>query len=117
MPKRKYFPLRVKVVDSVLVIEIGIDTLADSVKRHNDWRDDNDEPRLTVTNATVFAQEIVGALQSEQDDGTTPIDILLDEAITYVVEQGGEGVEMREETSRDKDEDDEEDPPYDGGSL
>lgn len=95
--KGKDEPLNVKVDGDVLVIRIGIDVLADATQIHSQWRDDNDEPLLTVTDNHVFAQSIVGALRREEEDGTTPIDVILDEAITYVVEQGEEGVDLREE--------------------
>ncbi len=97
MPKGKNEPLNVKVEKDVLVIRIGIDVLADSAKNHSDWRGVDDEPLLTVTDNLVFAQSIAGALQREEEDGTTPIDTMLDDAITHAVENGEEGVDLRED--------------------
>jgi len=94
---RKDMPLQVNVIDDVLTIQIGVDTLADSAKRHPDWYDEAGEPRLNVTNASQFADEVTGALNREEEDGTTPLHTLLDEAMTYVVEQGGEGVDLATE--------------------
>lgn len=102
-------PLTVRVEDDQLVIRIGLAVLADAPRQHNDWRNDDDEPRLTVTDATVFANEIVAALQREEEDGTTPVHVMLDDAITYVVEQGGEGIELGEDSADDEDEEEDDD--------
>lgn len=107
MPKGKDEPLNVKVEKDVLVIRIGIDVLADSAKNHSEWRDEDDEPLLSVTDSRVFAQSIVGALQREEDDGTTPIDTMLDDAITHAVENGEEGVDLRVSPAGDGDDEDE----------
>ena len=81
--------------------------MADSTQIHSQWRDDNDEPLLKVTDSRVFAQAIVGALQREEEDGTTPIDTMLDDAITYAVENGEEGVDLRDGSMSETDDDEE----------
>ena len=104
-------PLQVNIENDQLVIRIGIDVLADATQRHSEWMDDDDNSLLTVTDNGVFARSVAAALRHEEEDGTTPIDVMLDDAITYVVEQGEEGVDLREElhdaTGDEDDEDDE----------
>lgn len=51
---------------------------------HGDWR---------VTNPEVFAKEMVRALNDEDEQGTTPIHRLLDEATNEAIESGAEGIE------------------------
>ena len=87
--------LLVSVEGNLLVISIGIERLADAARSHSEWRDDDDEPLLTVTDTRVFAESITGALRREEDDGTTPLDVLFDDAITHAVEEGEMGVDLR----------------------
>jgi hypothetical protein len=50
------------------------------------------DPGVKITNAQAFAKDLVRALNDEDEEGTTPIHRLLDEAITEAIEQGAEGV-------------------------
>lgn len=65
------------------------------------------ESRLYVTNAEVFAKELVRALNDESEDGTTRVHKMLDDATMEVMEQGGEGIEVRDEDDSDDDDDEE----------
>lgn len=91
--KRK-IPLRVRVVDRVLTIEIGIDTLKRAAERHEEfWQPQTDKCALVVSDAEEFAKDVRNALQAEEEDGSTPVSRLLDEAIQEAVEQGSEGID------------------------
>jgi hypothetical protein len=50
-------------------------------------------PGFRVTDARMFAPEVVRALNDEDEEGTTPIHHLFDDAFTEAIEQGAEGVE------------------------
>jgi len=46
-----------------------------------------------VTDLKTFAKEVAHALNDEDEQGTTPIHRMFDDAFNYVIEQGGEGIE------------------------
>ena len=50
-----------------------------------------------ITNARVFAKELVSALNDEDEQGTTLIHRMFDTAINDAIEAGAEGIEMVEE--------------------
>jgi hypothetical protein len=98
-------PLTVDVVGGRLVISIGVETLAFAAV-HSEWAnpwDDaaNDYRRMiVVTDADLMAREVARALDDEQEDGTTPVHLLLDAAIIAACENGGEGFADAEEPAR-----------------
>lgn len=49
-----------------------------------------------VTNTKVFSNAVVYELRREQEDGTMPVHLLLDESILRAVEWGAEGIELRD---------------------
>jgi hypothetical protein len=91
-------PLAVHVVDGRLVIEIGIEVLADAFNhslyatpysnKHRDW-----VPRMRVSDPLEFAKEVALELQNEEEDGATRVTKLLDRACRAAVEDGALGVE------------------------
>lgn len=89
-----------------IVIRIPFGHLPHAASCHDDYYDSDGESLLTVTNEGVFAAEVVKALKDEREDGTTWIDAMLEEAIGYAVEDGGRGVEIREESELDDDDGD-----------
>ncbi len=81
--------------DGWIVVRVAIETLPQAIETAcgmhyiaGHWK---------VTDAAAFAEEITRALNDEQEDGTTPIHRLLDQAAEHAIEQGGEGVEADEE--------------------
>lgn len=87
--------LTVKIEDGCVVIRIGIGTLAFAANNCDRFHD-GEHYGYEVTDESKFAREVVGALNAEQEDGTTPVHILLDNAFEYVVGDGGEGIEPKE---------------------
>lgn len=91
--------LRVRVVSSRLVISIGVETLAHAIETSPDDRlsPHNDETREfehhTVTDPVMFAQEMVRALTAEEEDGTTVVYRLLDDAANNAIDNGAVSVE------------------------
>lgn len=98
-------PLEVSFSEDEIVIRIGMEQLATAAKYN---------PRLEaydtisaeffqpeVTDQAVFAREIVNRLESEEEDGTTLVHLMLDKAVEQAIEYGAEGIETAEER-RDK---------------
>ena len=89
-------PLSVEIEGNELVIRIGLDTLAVAVEYDPQlqvYDDDLDEyfgPK--VTNESKWAKEIVHALNSEEEGGTTLVHLMLDNAAMQALESGAEGI-------------------------
>lgn len=76
-------PLTVEIVDGKLVISIGVETLAFAVW-HGDVLDDGDR----IADVDAFARDVVRQLVDEDEEGTTPVHKLLDEAALTALDQG-----------------------------
>lgn len=90
-------PLTVKVTNNKLIISIGIDTLAwaaSNVPDNGLWKDGSE---LIVLNSKEFADNMAIILQQEEEDGTTPVHILLENAMREVAEQGYLSVDIKED--------------------
>ena len=85
--------LMVEIAGGRLVISIGVDVLCFAAENCNRFYDgENDKYTLKITNKTKFAKEVARALEREEEDGTTPVHLLLDAAFESAVEDGCEGV-------------------------
>lgn len=88
-------PLRCKVADQFVSIEIGIDTLKAAAERHDDfWQPQTDKFALVVTDSDLFARAVRVELIRESEDGSTPLSRMLDAAIREAVEQGADGLDF-----------------------
>ena len=76
-------PLEVVLAGDRLVISIGVNVLAFAVGAGTQ--------DFTITDAALAAREILRELQREEEDGTTPVHKLLDQAAFDAWENGGEG--------------------------
>lgn len=76
-------PLTVEIKDGCLCISIGVKTLAFAITH-------SPELNLNVTDFEGFAADVARELRDEQEDGTTPVHLLLDEAAAKAVENGSE---------------------------
>jgi hypothetical protein len=56
-------------------------------------RDEEADPLYRVTDAATFAKGVARHLNDEEEDGTTPIHRILDDAMLEALEQGEEGIE------------------------
>jgi len=83
--------------NGLIVIGIGQKVLQFSAEFHPVLRDaDNpDEPAVKITDAAVFAKEVVAQLNRESEAGSTLVTRMLDEAILAAVENGCEGVDHK----------------------
>lgn len=80
--------LSVRIEDGQLKISIGIALLAFAVQGQDQWPEE-----FYVSDIRKFAKSMVYRLQSEAEDGTTPVHRMLDAAADDVLEQGDDGVD------------------------
>lgn len=81
--------LTVEAKDEEIRISIGLKALAFAIENSPDW---NSEFKIdTKYKYKYFANSIVDALNDEEEDGTTLIHRMLDEAALHALEQGYEG--------------------------
>jgi hypothetical protein len=90
-------PLTIGVEGEELVIRIGIDTLAfcfETGEENQPFDEDADDFRRTfmIVNKHQFAKGVGNALCDEEEDGSTPLTKILDEAFIKAVERD-EGVD------------------------
>jgi hypothetical protein len=81
-------PLVVEVIGGRLVISIGVRTLAFSLTA-----DGGPIVHPTrITDPLAFAREMVPELSREDEEGMTPVNVLLDQAAERAIENGADGV-------------------------
>lgn len=91
MKMTKDQPLVAKIEGQQLVIRIGIDTLAYSAEhcpRLYDYDKHDGPPYCKVVNKEELAMDVIHELEREQEDGTTPLHLLLDQAIIDAMDGG-----------------------------
>jgi len=102
MPKDT--PLKVEIVDDEIVIRVGVSILKWAVEHPLDDRltVHNDETGkfmcFDITDEEEFARDVLRALNDEDEQGTTMVHRLLDNAFVEAVDNGSIGVaeEMKE---------------------
>lgn len=77
--------------DGFILIALPIANLGAALE--GAWASGHQDGRYRVTDAEVFAKEVVHELNREQEDGTTPIHLLFDKCMYEAIDQGAEGVE------------------------
>ena len=96
-PKTTDAPLRTEIVRGQLVISIGINTLAFAfdASAHAGVHDDKLGWRriANVKSPTIFAKDVAIALEHEEEDGSTPLHHLLDNAGKSAMENGSLGID------------------------
>lgn len=83
-------PLKVEIIDGLLSITIGVDTLAFAINN-----DGKTYEGFNVTNAVKFAEDVLHELEREEEDGTTVVHEMLDEAAFAAACNGSEWTEDR----------------------
>ena len=91
-------PLTVDIEEEEIVIRIGIGTLAwafDHMEENNPWSDKKHDyvQKWKVSDQLEFAKDVVGELTNEQEDGSHPLSVLLDQVSTAAADQGSLGIE------------------------
>ncbi len=77
-----------------IVIRVTIDSLP--MVAEGAWALGALDTRWKVTDAALFAQDLLLALNDEDEEGTTPIHKLFDAAINEALNQGAQGIEEHE---------------------
>jgi hypothetical protein len=83
---------RAVIKGEAIVIRLSLVSIADAVRGGVDLG--SIDPPIRVTDPKVFAKEVVHALNREDDDGTTPIHRLFDQAFSEATEDGARGVQL-----------------------
>jgi hypothetical protein len=86
---------RAVIEDGNIIIRLPIQNLRTVVE--GAWAAGAMGTRFKVTDATVFADYLVAELNCEEEDGTTRIHRMFDEAINEAINQGAEGIEEHED--------------------
>lgn len=89
-------PLGVHVGNGLLLIVVGVETLAEASEQvFTQWSDGVGEYVLTqkVINAEQFAKDVASELQVEDEVGTTDLHRLFDGAMANAVNNGSDAVE------------------------
>ena len=83
-----------RIEDGKLVICLSISTLAHAARYSQYFFDCAEDGRkLRISDEAEFAGSVVRRLNLEEEDGSTPITRMLDEAVIWVSEQGEAGIE------------------------
>ena len=77
------------IVDGLLSITIGIHTLA-----HAAANSEAPGVAIVVNDPDVFAQSVLARLQDEQEDGTTPVHLMLDTVFEAMADHGDDGLDL-----------------------
>lgn len=91
-------PLSVEISHGRLVISIGVETMAHVVEVGSGFEEY--DPRTKqflhpkITDPWGFAHDVLRELESEQEDGTTPVHLLLDRAADEAINNGSQYVDM-----------------------
>jgi len=86
--------LSTRIVDGKIVIEIGAKTLSHAYRVRAE--SENEGVRVRFRDCMAFVEEVVRQLEREEEDGTTLVHEMLDAATDRAVENGAEGVEVRD---------------------
>lgn len=91
--------LKVQIEGSEIVLRLPLETLKHCTDHHPEL-----EGEVAITHLAKFAEDVVLALEEEEEDGTTVLMKSIDIAIVKAVENGSEGCEERGRAA-DRDED------------
>jgi hypothetical protein len=81
-----------------VVVRVSFDTIKTAAASHPEYWDGESDPSvpcIAVTDAEVFARELVREINREDpDNGSTPLTRLLDASISRIVNDGCEGFDI-----------------------
>jgi spore coat polysaccharide biosynthesis protein SpsF (cytidylyltransferase family) len=92
--------LELKIIDNCLVIRIWIDTLAwatEHSEKNEVWDEEKEDYVNTVKikDNLQFAKDVMRELSEEEEDGTTMVHLLLDNATEKAIENGSLGLDVK----------------------
>ena len=90
--------LTVDIENDEIIIRIGIGTLAwsfDRMEENNPWSDAKRDfvQSWKVSDPLEFAKDVVGEMTREEEDGSHPLNRMLDKVSTDAADQGSLGIE------------------------
>jgi hypothetical protein len=99
--KKKNDPLTVTVRGGVLQISIGCNVLASAIATGDDFHRFDDEKDeyvrdFAITDGEKFAADVMRELEREEEDGSTLLSKLLDEAGRSAIDDGSGGVDYEQ---------------------
>lgn len=105
--RRNMTPLTVAVKDDRLTITIGVGCLTYAAQRRFDEKafdesgGEESEAEFRIVDANEFAKDVRRALEKEQEDGTTPVHLMLDAAFDYALDYGTISIMDRSELTKE----------------
>lgn len=91
-----HMPLRCERDVDLIDMKVGFDTLRFAAENHPDLWDGysgSDVPNVKITDIKDFAAAVVREINREEEDGSTLLTRMLDQAILNAVDQGCDGVD------------------------
>lgn len=93
MSKPKDYPLKAEVEGDQLVIRIGLDTLAHAAEHctlfyHEEKHMGAMGPYCNVADKDELAKDVIRAMTREDEDGSTPLSDMFDQAIEDAADDG-----------------------------
>ena len=88
--------LTVEIIDGVLTISVGVETLAKCVKIDGDFIDGSDE-FAQITDVDLFASEIAKEIEQEDAYDNVLLHVMFDKAAENITENGTESIIFPEE--------------------
>jgi hypothetical protein len=83
-----------------LCVTIGVNAIAERFnaleKERTQYNDPDDPPRAVVKDPDAFAFEVLNILESQDENGRTRLDELLDDACESAADRGARGLEVCE---------------------
>lgn len=86
---------RAIIEDDIIVIRVPITYLPIIIE--GAWALNALDTRFKLTDAALFAKDLVRALNDENEEGTTMVHKMFDAAINEALEQGADGIEEHED--------------------
>jgi hypothetical protein len=87
-------PLIAKVVNGVLVVSVGVDTLKFAIQQNELDRSFNDEDKpCKILNSNGFAEDFCNMMLKEYEDGSTELSRFMDSIGNDLMEYGSEHIE------------------------
>ncbi len=100
-PRVRHKPLKCRVRNGALTIEIDIKTLAWAYEHQPDnWTGEDDVPAYRVVNALEFAKDVASAMNDEAEDGSSPLTRFFDDMGTAAADDGSIAIEPTDPATR-----------------
>lgn len=85
--------LTAEIIDGKVIISIGINVLAHACEFGHP---DNQADEFKIVDNDEFAKDILNEITREEEDGTTPLHRLFDQATSAAIDQGSLGIEFND---------------------